>query len=293
MSHVVHVVDGTYELFRHHFGAPSVTDTDGRERGAVVGVLASLLGMLEAGATHVGVATDHVVESFRNELWADYKTGEGIEPVLLDQFHPLEQALTSMGVAVWPMKEFEADDALASAAARAAAFDEVERVLICTPDKDLSQCVVGERVVQFDRRAREIRNADGVRAKFGVDPPVIPDYLALVGDSSDGFPGLKGWGAKSAGAVLGHYGKLESVPLSGGWDVTVRSQARLQATLREGWEDAMLFRTLATLRVDAPTFTDLADLRWAGPGASFPDLCESLSTPALATRAARLAESRS
>ena len=292
MSHSVHLIDGTYELFRHHFGAPSVTSTTGEEVGAVVGVLASVLGMIEGGATHLGVATDHVVESFRNEMWEGYKTGEGIEPDLLNQFHPLEDALVAMGVAVWPMKEFEADDALAAAADRAVRFDDVDRIFICTPDKDLSQCVIGDRVVQFDRRAREVRDASGVRAKFGVDPESIPDYLALVGDSSDGFPGLKGWGAKSAGAVLGHYGKLESIPLTEPWEVTVRSAARLQETLRDHWDDAQLFRELATLRRDAPVFDELEAIRWTGPDASFSKIAESLASPALEARATRLAKGR-
>ncbi len=208
----VHLIDGTYELFRHHYALPSARDRDGREVAAVRGVLASILGMIHQGATHVGVATDHVIESFRNRLWAGYKTGEGIEPDLLAQFQLLEDALSAMGVAVWPMVEYEADDALASAAAEAARDTRVDRVIICTPDKDLAQCVRGTRVVQLNRRTRSIRDEAGVVEKFGVPPVSIPDYLALVGDAADGYPGLPGWGAKSAAAVLARYGHLESIP---------------------------------------------------------------------------------
>lgn len=290
----VHLVDGTYELFRHYFAVPSARDAEGAERGAVRGVLGSVLGLLEGGATHVGVATDHVVESFRNRLYPGYKTGEGVDPDLLAQFHPLEEALQAMGVVVWPTVELEADDAMASAAATAVADPRVDQVLLCTPDKDLAQCVAGDRVVQFDRRARTVRNAAGVREKFGVDPASIPDYLALVGDAADGFPGLPGWGAKTASTVLARYGRLEEIPRDGGrWDVPVRGAARLAGTLAERWEDALLFRTLATLRVDPDLLDSVDRLRWSGPAPGFAPLCESLRLPGLPDRARKLAESRS
>ncbi|OLC06244.1 MAG: flap endonuclease [Gemmatimonadetes bacterium 13_1_40CM_66_11] len=247
----VHLLDGTYELFRHFYAMPKQTDRDGREVAAIIGVLGSVLGMLEGGATHLGVATDHVIESFRNDLWAGYKTSEGIEPELLAQFHPLEDALRAMGVVVWAMEEFEADDALAAAARLAAASPDVEQVIVCTPDKDLSQCVSGERVVQFDRRKRELRDERGVVARFGVGPASIPDYLALVGDSADGFPGIPGWGEKASGAVLGRYAHLERIPAkSTEWTVPVRGAARLAAALEENRTLALLFRTLATLRTE-------------------------------------------
>ena len=285
----VHLIDGTYELFRHHFGAPPATDPEGRPVGAVRGVLASLLGMLERGATHMAVATDHVIESFRNDMWPGYKTGEGIEPDLLAQFHPLEDALRTMGVAVWPMKELEADDGLASGAARAARDRRVERVYICTPDKDLSQCVVGERVVQWDRRKDEIRDERGVVAKFGVPPASIPDYLALVGDSADGFPGIRGWGAKSTAAVLGRYLHLEHIPgRADRWDVRVRGAKRLAATLAADRAAAMLFRDLATLRDGAALFENVDELEWRGAGAGFGELVEGYGVPGLGRRAARL-----
>jgi len=290
----VHLVDGTYELFRHYFAVPSALDTEGKEMGAVRGVLGSVLGMLVEGATHVGVATDHVVESFRNDLWPGYKTGEGIDPDLFSQFHPLENALRALGVVVWPTADLEADDALASAAAVAARDERVEQVLLCTPDKDLSQCVVGDRIVQLDRRKREIRNEAGVIEKFGVAPASIPDYLALVGDSADGFPGLPGFGAKTASRVLARYPKLEDIPRSGAaWEVPVRGADRLAATLVERWDDALLFRTLATLRVDTSLLASVDDLRWDGPGAEFPAVCERLRVPVLAERATRLAAERS
>ncbi|MCC7131828.1 MAG: hypothetical protein IT352_04245, partial [Gemmatimonadales bacterium] len=257
----VHLIDGTYELYRHFFGMPGATSRDGREVGATIGVLGSVLGMIRDGTTHVGVATDHVIESFRNGLWSGYKTGEGIEPALWAQFHPLEDALRAMGVTVWAMGDLEADDGLASAARLAAADPAVERVLICTPDKDLSQCVVGTRVVQFDRRKRELRDAAGVVAKFGVEPESIPDYLALVGDSADGYPGIPGWGAKSAAAVLGHYRHLERIPADpAGWAVAVRGAARLAESLVARADDARLFRTLATLVTDAPLFGAVDEL---------------------------------
>ncbi len=288
----VHLVDGTYELFRHYYGAPPAKDEEGRERGAVVGVLSSILGMIEGGATHLGVATDHVIESFRNDLWPGYKTGEGIEPELLDQFHPLEAALESMGVAVWPMVELEADDGLASAAGLASANGEVEQVVICTPDKDLSQCVMGDRVVQLDRRKRETRDEGGVVDKFGVMPASIPDWLALVGDSADGFPGIPGWGAKSSAAVLARYGHLEAIPVDPAvWDVDVRGAARLSANLEANRQAAFLFRELATLRTDAPLFESVEELRWTGPTEAFEALTAELGAPDLARRAAELAAS--
>ncbi len=219
----VHLVDGTYELFRHYFAVPSSKDSQGREVGALLGVLQSMWILMRDGATHIGVATDHVVESFRNKMWAGYKSGEGIEPELLQQFHPLEDALESMGIVVWRMIEEEADDGMGAAARIAAADPKVERVLLCTPDKDLSQCVVGDRIVQFDRRARHVRNAAGVVEKFGVSPGSIPDWLALVGDSADGFSGLRGWGAKSSATVLARYEHLDAIPADAtNWDITVR-----------------------------------------------------------------------
>lgn len=290
----VHLVDGTYELFRHFFGAPPHTNSHGREVAAVRGVLSSVLGMMEDGATHVGVATDHVIESFRNGMWQGYKTGAGVDPVLLGQFGLLEEALALMGVAVWPMIDLEADDALASAAAVAAADPDVERVVICTPDKDLAQCVTGTRVVQLDRRKSVLIDEAAVMAKFGVPPASIPDYLALVGDSADGFPGLPGWGAKSAAAVLAVYGHLESIPPSGAdWKVNVRSGGTLAATLAASRDLAMLFRDLATLRTDPPVMTDVAALRWSGPERGFAPFVEDfLDSASLGARAGRLASSR-
>ena len=286
----VHLLDGTYELFRHHFGAPRRTTASGLHVGAVRGVLASVLYMFEDGVTHLGVATDHVIESFRNDLYPGYKTSQGIEPELLAQFPLLEDALEAMGVVVWPMTELEADDALASAAALTAGDDRVEQVLICTPDKDLSQCVVGRRVVQFDRRQRQLRDADGVRDKFGVPPEAIPDYLALVGDSADGFPGIPGFGAKTAAVVLERYGSLEAIPPNG-WDVPVRGADKLAKTLRDRHDEAMLYRRLATLRSDAPLFDSVDELAWSGPEPTFPEVCERLEAPELTERAATLARS--
>ena len=273
----VHLIDGTYELFRHYYAMPSAKDADGREVGAVRGVVNSVLGMITAGATHVGVATDHVIESFRNRLWRGYKTGAGIDPPLLSQFPLLEEALTALGVTVWPMIEFEADDALAAAADAAARDPRVERIIICTPDKDLAQCVRGTRVVQMDRRARTIRDEAGVVARFGVHPASIPDYLALVGDTADGYPGLPGWGAKSAAAVLARYQHLENIPEDWRtWGVNASSPGRLARVLAESRDDVLLFRTLATLRTDVYVFESVDDLRWQGP------------TPAFAPLAARL-----
>ena len=289
----VFLIDGTYELFRHFYAVPASSDTDGNEIGAVRGVLGSVVAMLEDGVTHIGVATDHVIESFRNGLWPGYKTGEGIDPVLHKQFHPLEEALSSMGVAVWPMEEFEADDGLASAAEKAAADEAVEQVFICTPDKDLAQCVVDNRVIQFDRRAGQLRDAKGVREKFGVSPNSIPDYLALMGDSADGFPGLPGWGHKSASTVLGHYGHLEQIPeKSDSWAVMVRGAKKLAQTLVEQREVALKFRDLATLREDAPVFDSVEQVRWVGPQASFFDLCAKMNMGRIYRRIDKLANQR-
>jgi 5'-3' exonuclease len=287
----VHLVDGTYELFRHFHAIPSARDAQGREIAAVRGVLYSILGMITGGATHIGVATDHVIESFRNALWPGYKTGEGIEPDLLSQFPLLEEALSALGVVVWPMVEFEADDALAAAAAAAATDHRVERVIICTPDKDLAQCVRGRRVVQLDRRKRMIRDEAGVVAKFGVPPASIPDYLALVGDAADGFPGLPGWGAKSAAAILARYGHLEAIPADWRqWHVNVVSPARLAETLLRERERLFLFRDLATLRTDIPLFTSVDDLYWKGAKAAFSALAAQLDRGILETPSPRRLE---
>ena len=292
---IVHLVDGTFELFRYYLAPSAAFDrTTPPELRGVRGVVASVLGMLEGGATHAGVATDHVVESFRNALWAGYKTGDGMDPVLYAQFAPLEEALSALGVTVWPMVEFEADDALGVAAAMAAADARVEQVRVCTPDKDLGQCVRGERVVQLDRRTGEVRTEAGVRQKFGVGPASIPDWLALVGDAADGFPGLPGWGAKGAAAVLARYERLEQIPkLALEWDVPVRGALRLATTLAEQWEYALLFRTLATLRADVPLGTDVDGLRWTGPRPDFAEWAARLGAPALHERAQTLAASRS
>ncbi|MGH7368662.1 MAG: 5'-3' exonuclease [Candidatus Rokuibacteriota bacterium] len=291
---VVHLIDGTYELFRYFLSPAAVFDRSAPpELRAVRGVVASILGMLEGGATHLGVATDHVIESFRNALWPDYKTGEGMDPVLYGQFQPLEEALTALGVVVWPMVELEADDGLATAAAIVVADARVDQVVVCTPDKDLAQCVRGERVVQLDRRRGELRDESGVRRKFGVPPASIPDWLALVGDSADGYPGLPGWGATSAATVLARYGHLEHIPrVAAEWDVSVRGSLRLAATLTEQRERALLFRQLATLRTDAPIGVDVDALRWTGPRPDFEAWSERLGTPALHERAASLAASR-
>jgi 5'-3' exonuclease len=266
----VHLIDGTYELFRHYHAVPSVHDRTGQEVGAVRAVLASILAMINSGATHVAVATDHVIESFRNELWPGYKTGDGIEPDLLSQFTLLEDSLAALGITVWPMIEYEADDALASGAAAAASDPRVERVIICTPDKDLAQCVRGTRVVQLNRRTRVVRDEDGVVAKFGVRPESIPDFLALVGDAADGYPGLSGWGSKSAAAVLSRYAHLESIPADWReWQVNAANRAALSLTLARDRDDALLFRRLATLRCDIPLFESVEALRWTGPTAGF------------------------
>lgn len=266
---IVHVVDGTYELFRHFFGLRRFNKGVDRPFGAVVGVLQTVLQMVEAGSTHIGVATDHVVESFRNGMWAGYKTGEGIEPALLAQFHPLEEALTAMGVAVWAMTELEADDALASAARSADEDERVEKVAIWTPDKDLAQCVRGDRVVQMDRKGKKIRNADGVREKFGVEPVLIPDYLALVGDAADGYPGIAGIGSVTAARLLNRFGEIEKFPLD---------------VLGDKRPLALLFKDLATLRTDAALFDDVEELRWRGASSAFPAWAERMEAPRLAER---------
>ena len=266
----VYLVDGTYELFRHYYALPSAKDVDGHEVAAVRGVLTSVLGMIRNGATHIAVATDHVIESFRNDLWPGYKTSAGVPADLLAQFHPLEDALSAAGIAVWPMIEFEADDALAAGAAAAARNKRVEQVIICTPDKDLAQCVTGTRVVQLNRRTNVTLDEAGVVQKFGVTPQSIPDYLALVGDAADGYPGLPGWGAKSSAAVLAKFLHLESIPRDcSEWRVNANNAGALAATLHEQRENAFLFRTLATLRTDLKLFDDVEHLRWSGPKPEF------------------------
>ena len=271
---IVHLIDGTYELFRQFYGRRSFTKGEDAPWGAVAGVLHSILEMIEQGATHLGVATDHVIESFRNDLWAGYKTGDGIDPALWAQFHPLEKALAAMGVAVWPMIELEADDALASAARLASSDDRVERVSIWTPDKDLAQCVRGDRVVQVDRRAKQIRDAAGVRAKFGVDPVLIPDFLALVGDAADGYPGIAGIGPKTAARLLNEHGPIEDFP---------------PTVLGEHRDLALLFKNLATLRTDAPLFRNVDDLRWRGPSSAFASYVDRSGDARLLERARQAA----
>jgi 5'-3' exonuclease len=273
----IYLVDGTYELFRHYYALPSARDVDGREVAAVRGVLSSVLAMIRGGATHIAVATDHVIESFRNDLWAGYKTSEGVEPDLLAQFPVLESVLSAAGIVVWPMVEFEADDALAAAAVVADHDARVERVVICTPDKDLAQCVRGTRVVQLNRRTRVTLDERGIIQKFGVSPQSIPDYLALVGDSADGYPGLRGWGAKSSAAVLGKYAHLESIPEDWReWHVNAANASALAETLSRERDRALLFRTLATLRTDLPLFQNVDQLRWNGPTPSFDKIAAQL-----------------
>jgi len=273
----IYLIDGTYELFRHYYALPSAQDVTGREVAAVRGVLASVLRMIKDGATHIAVATDHVIESFRNDLWPGYKTSEGVEPDLLAQFPLLEEVLSAAGVVVWPMVEFEADDALAAAAIAAARDTRVERVIICTPDKDLAQCVQGLRIVQLNRRTRVTVDEPGVVKKFGVSPASIPDYLALVGDSADGYPGLPGWGAKSSAAVLAKFGHLEAIPADcREWRVNAANASALADTLCRERDRAMLFRTLATLRTDIRMFTNVDELRWDGPTAAFDVLAARL-----------------
>jgi 5'-3' exonuclease len=286
---IVHLIDGTYELFRHFYGQRKAGPSSSDPFGAVRGVLHSVLEMLETGGTHVGVATDHIIESFRNTLWRGYKTGAGIDPLLWSQFEPLEAALAAAGVATWPMIELEADDGLASAAALAAANPNVEKICIWTPDKDLAQCVVGERIVQIDRRAGQIRDEAGVRAKFGVSPASIPDYLALVGDSSDGYPGLPGWGAKSTAAVLARFEHLENIPEDPNeWRAGVSTSSQLNRVLREQWENALLFRDLATLRTSAKLFDNVDALRWRGPTREFARFAAAINGEALLRRVEKL-----
>jgi len=273
----IHLVDGTYELFRHYYALPSARESDGREIAAVRGVLASVLGMIKGGATHIAVATDHVIESFRNDLWPGYKTHEGVEPDLLAQFPLLEEVLSAAGVVVWPMVEFEADDALAAAAVAAATDTRVDRVIICTPDKDLAQCVSGSRIVQLNRRTRVTLDEPAIVQKFGVSPASIPDYLALVGDTADGYPGLPGWGAKSSAAVLAKFLHLESIPKDcREWRVNAANASALADTLRREWDRAILFRRLATLRTDIRLFEDVDALRWSGPTPAFDELAARL-----------------
>jgi 5'-3' exonuclease len=279
----IHLVDGTWELFRHHFGMPGPVRA--REGAAARAVARSMAGLLEDGATHVGIATDHVVESFRNALWPGYKTGDGIDPHLFAQFGLLEDILRACGFVVWPMVEFEADDALAAAAGVADRAERVERVILCTPDKDLAQCVRGTRIVQLNRRTRVTLDERGVVQKFGVSPGSIPDYLALVGDSADGYPGLRGWGAKSSAAVLGKFGHLESIPADWReWHVNAANASALAATLIRERDCALLFRTLATLRTDLPLFEDVDQLRWKGPTPSFDEMAARLDAARTETR---------
>jgi 5'-3' exonuclease len=288
----IYLVDGTYELFRHFFALPDSQDDSGQEIAATRGVVNSMLSLLTSGVTHIGVATDHVVESFRNDLYAGYKTSEGVPPELLSQFEIVEEALTALGVKVWPMVEFEADDALAAAAKKAAKLDEVERVVICTPDKDLGQCVSGTRVVQMDRRKDVITDEKGIVTKFGVSPHSIPDYLALVGDSADGFPGLAGWGSKGAAAILAEYEHLDKIPKdTTKWKPKIRGAAKLAETLFDNFDDAMLYRKLATLRFDVDVFKNIDELKWQGPTEKFEELCERLKAKNAFKRATKLAES--
>lgn len=290
----VYLVDGTYELFRHFFAVPSKKDATGREVAAVRGVLSSMMYMLESGVTHLGVATDQVIESFRNSLWPGYKTGEGVDPALLDQFPVLEEALQAMGIATWPMRELEADDALAAVAAQAASDPSVRKVFICTPDKDMAQCVVGDRVVMLNRRTNAVMDEAAVREKFGVPPTSIPDYLALVGDSSDGYPGLPGWGPRSAASVLARYGHLEAIPPDfEAWDVPLRGADRLARTLISQMDLALLFRDLATLRRHEPVIESVEELRWRGPKDDFAVHCQRLDLSEVDERASRLATRRS
>ncbi|HEX6235246.1 MAG TPA: 5'-3' exonuclease H3TH domain-containing protein [Jiangellaceae bacterium] len=284
----VHLVDGTYELFRYHY-APNNKDA---ELGATRGVVGTCLQLLEGGATHVGIATDHVIESFRNDLWPTYKDGSGVDPALKAQFPLVEVALEAAGFTVWPLVEVEADDGLAAAAHMAEQDERVGRVIICTPDKDLGQCVRG-KVVQWDRRQDKWFDAAAVRAKFGVEPESIPDYLALVGDTADGFPGLPGWGAKATAAVLSEYGHLENIPADATeWTVTVRGAAKLAATLRDKFADALLFRRIATVELDSPVSTSVDELEWTGPTSEFAALADRLGAPELHSRAAKLASER-
>lgn len=273
----VYLVDGTYELYRHFYALPEATDDSGQEIAATRGVINSVVSMLERGATHIGVATDHVIESFRNDLYDGYKTGDGVPAEIMSQIAIVEESLRALGVLVWPMVEFEADDALAAAAVKAAALENVNQVLICTPDKDLCQCVSGSKIVQLDRRRdNAIRNEDGVIAKFGVKPDSIPDYLALVGDTADGYPGLAGWGEKGAATILAQYHHLEKIPKDISMWPTIRGATKLAATLFGQWNDALLYRDLATLRLDVPVFNHIDELKWQGPAEGFEAVCERL-----------------
>jgi 5'-3' exonuclease len=281
-------VDGTYELFRYNY-APNNKDQD---FGATRGVIGTCLQLLDEGATHIGIATDHVIESFRNDLWPTYKDGSGVDPALKAQFPLVEEALTAAGFAVWPLVEVEADDGLAAAAHMADQDERVRRVIICTPDKDLAQCVRG-KVVQWDRRQDKWYDADAVRAKFGVSPESIPDYLALVGDSADGFPGLPGWGAKASAAVLAEYGHLENIPTDpGAWGITVRGAAKLAATLKDGMAEALLFRRFATVRLDSPVSRSVDELEWTGPTDEFAAVADRIGGPQLFERASKIAFAR-
>jgi 5'-3' exonuclease len=291
---IVHLVDGTYELFRYHFAVPRAVTADGREVGGTRGVLGSMLSMLEGGATHVGIATDHVIESFRNALLESYKTGDGVDPAITSQFGLLEDTLRVAGFRVWAMEDFEADDALGTAAVVAAADPRVERVMVCSPDKDLSQCVTADgRVVQYDRRKEALRDFAGVVDRFGVEPSSIPDYLALVGDTADGIPGVPGWGAKTAAAVLARYRHLEDIPLdAGAWDVSVRGAARLASSLAERLEDALLYRRLATIDANAMSFDSVDELEWTGPLDGYEAALRAIDAEGSIARVDRLANAR-
>ena len=288
----VHLVDGTYELFRHYFGAPSHITSEGYEVGATRAVLASMLSLLEQGATHIGIATDHTITSFRNELYEGYKDGSDIDPDISGQFHILEDLLEAAGFIIFPMVEFEADDALASAAVRSTVDKRVEQVVICTPDKDLGQCLTPDhKIVQYDRRKKLEMNYEAIIEKFGVRPESIPDYLGLMGDTADGFPGLQGWGAKSSSSVLAVYNHIEHIPEDPEkWEVSVRGAKKLAATLNENQSLALLFRQIATLSYDAPTFGSIDELHWEGPGSDFVQIAEKLDATRLIERAERLAD---
>ncbi len=287
------MVDGTYELFRQFFARPSRANAEGLEVAGARAVVRGMVTMLEEGATHIGVATDHVITSFRNDMYDGYKDGEGLDPEILNQFGPLERGLQAIGVATFPMVEYEADDGMASIAAVAAADERVDRVLLCTPDKDLAQCVRQGKVLQFDRRNNKILDVEDVIEKYGVRPESIPDYLGLVGDSADGFPGLPGWGAKSTSTVLHRYGHIEDIPAAAGqWDITVRGGAKLAKTLTDHMDEALLYRRLAVLELDAPTITDVDELRWTGPTDDLAAVVSLLDVDDLVERTAKLAEVR-
>jgi len=286
---IVHVVDGTFELFRQFFARPPHINSKGEDVSAVRGVLRGLLTMLSEGATHIGVATDHVVESFRNDLYDGYKTGEGIDPVIHNQFSILEDGIEALGIKLCAMKKFEADDAMASMARVAVADERVERVMLLTPDKDLAQCVVKGRVLQVDRRNNKVMDFDDVVAKYGVEPASIPDWLGLMGDTADGFPGLKGWGAKSAATVLNRYKTIENIPLAAGqWDITVRGSKKLANTLKNNMADALLFKQLAILDVHAPTIDSVDELAWSGPASNLAEFAEYIDTKDLVEKTNKL-----